>query len=54
MVIHYSDDQMEIKMQQVENDRIMRSWNYLYDNSGKDVKKLMEKGYGNWGQTEND
>ena len=43
--IHYSDNQKEIRMEQVENDRIRKSWNYMYNNSGKDVKRLMEKAY---------
>lgn len=34
-----------IKMQMIENDRIRKSWNYMYNNNGKEVKKLMEKAY---------
>lgn len=45
--IHYSDNQKEIKMEQIENDRIRKSWNYMYNNSGKDVKRQMEKAYTN-------
>ncbi len=51
--IHYSDNQKEIKMEQVENDRIRKSWNYLYNNNGKEVKRLMEKAYTNAGQAAN-
>ncbi|PLK45794.1 hypothetical protein [Emticicia sp. TH156] len=50
--IHYSDNQKEIKMQMIENDRIKKSWDYLYNNNGKEVKKLMEKAYINSEQAE--
>ena len=43
--IHYSDNQKEIKLEQIENDRIRKSWNYMYNNNGKEVKRLMEKAY---------
>ncbi|MXV50115.1 hypothetical protein GS399_03965 [Pedobacter sp. HMF7647] len=43
--IHYSDNQKEIKLEQIENDRIRKSWNYIYNNNGKEVKRLMEKAY---------
>lgn len=43
--IHYSDNQKEIKLEQVENDRIRKSWNYMYNNNSKEVKRLMEKAY---------
>ena len=52
--IHYSDTQKEIKLVQVENDRIRKAWNYMYNNNGKDVKKLMEKAYVHSGQAESD
>ncbi|WP_256503995.1 hypothetical protein [Emticicia sp. 21SJ11W-3] len=32
-------------MRQIENDRLRKSWNYLYNNNGIGVKKLMEKAY---------
>lgn len=50
--IHYSDNQKEIKMQQIENDRIRKSWNYMYNNNGKEVKRLMERAYINSEKTE--
>lgn len=43
--IHYSDNQKEIKMEHVKNDRIRKAWNHLYNNGSKDVKRLMEKAY---------
>jgi len=45
--IHYSDNQKEIKLEQIENDRIRKSWNYMYNNNSKEVKRLMEKAYVN-------
>jgi hypothetical protein len=52
--IHYTDNQKEIMLEQIENDRIRRSWNYMYNNNGKEVKRLMEKAYLNSGETENE
>jgi len=43
--IHYSNNQKEIEMEQIENDRIRKSWNYMYNRNGKGVKRLMEKAY---------
>lgn len=45
--IHYSDNQKEIKLEQIENDRIRKSWNYIYKNADKQTKLLMEKAYVN-------
>jgi len=45
--IHYSDNQKEIRLEQIENDRIRKSWNYMYNNNDKEVKRLMEKAYVN-------
>lgn len=52
--IHYSDNQKEIKLEQIKNDRIRKSWNYMYNNNGKEVKRLMEKAYINSEETENE
>ncbi len=52
--IHYSDNQKEIKLEQIENDRIRKSWNYMYNNNSKEVKRLMEKAYINSKETENE
>ncbi len=50
--IHYSNNQKEIKIEQIENDRIRKSWNYMYNNNDKDVKQLMDKAYINSEQAE--
>lgn len=49
--IHHSDNQKEIKIEQIENDRIRRSWNFLYNNSDKEVKRQIKKAYTNSEQT---
>ena len=36
-------------MEQVENDRIRKSWKYLYEHSDNNVKEEMEKAYDNSG-----
>jgi hypothetical protein len=43
--IHYSDNRKEIEIQQIQNDRIRKAWEYLHANNGKETKKLMEKAY---------
>ncbi|HTN20449.1 MAG TPA: hypothetical protein VL125_08245 [Pelobium sp.] len=45
--VNYSNNQKEIEMEQVENDRIRRSWKYLYEHSDTGVKRKMEKAYNN-------
>ena len=43
--IHWSDNQKEIKQQQLETDRIKKAWNYLYFQRGKGIKRLMDSAY---------
>ena len=43
--IHYSDNSKEIEIQQIQNDRIRRAWEYMYINNDKETKKLMKKAY---------
>lgn len=43
--IQWSNNQKEVKLQQLENDRIKKSWNYLYYQQGKRVKRLMDSAY---------
>jgi hypothetical protein len=43
--VHYSDNQKEIKLQQLETDRIKKAWNYLYFQEGKTIKGLMDSAY---------
>ncbi|MNS67554.1 hypothetical protein D3C72_1008090 [compost metagenome] len=45
--IHNSDNSKEIQMQQIQNDRIKKAWEYMYINSNKETKKLMKKAYAN-------
>lgn len=45
--IHYSDNSKEIEMQQIQNDRIRKAWEYMYTNNDKKTKKLMKKAYVN-------
>ncbi|MNE91835.1 hypothetical protein D3C80_1894970 [compost metagenome] len=45
--IHYSDNSKEIEIRQIQNDRIVKAWEYMYSNNGKETKKLMEKAYVN-------
>lgn len=45
--IHYNDNNKEIEMQQIQNDRIRKAWEYMYDNNNKETKKLMKKAYVN-------
>ncbi|TRW23801.1 hypothetical protein FMM05_11585 [Flavobacterium zepuense] len=51
--IHHSDNQKQVIIKQLENDRLRKSWNYLYNHSGKETKKLMEKAYVKSGQKDN-
>ncbi|WP_428228622.1 hypothetical protein [Flavobacterium sp.] len=43
--IHYSDNSKEIEMQQIQNDRIRKAWEYMYTTNNKETKKLMKKAY---------
>ena len=43
--IHYSDNSKEIEMRQIQNDRIRKAWEYMYANSDKETKKIMQKAY---------
>ena len=43
--IHWSDNQKEIKQQQLQTDRIKKAWNYLYFLEGKTSKRLMDSAY---------
>lgn len=50
--IRYSDNQKEIRLVQVENDRIRKAWDYMYNHNGKEVRKAMERAYVHSGQVE--
>lgn len=43
--IHFNDNRKEIEIQQIQNDRIKKAWEYMYSNSSKETKKLMERSY---------
>ena len=43
--IHWSDNQKEIKLQQLQTDRIKKAWNYLYFQDVKGIKRLMDSAY---------
>ncbi|GAA0882177.1 hypothetical protein GCM10009120_07740 [Sphingobacterium siyangense subsp. cladoniae] len=43
--VHHSDNLKAVQVEQLENDRILKSWNYLYNNSGRETKRKMEKAY---------
>lgn len=36
---------MKFRIEQLENDRIKKSWHYLYFQKGKDIRSLMDKAY---------
>jgi hypothetical protein len=43
--VHWSDNQKEVQQIQLENDRILKAWGYLYDMEGKAGKRLMDSAY---------
>lgn len=43
--INWSDNQRQIKLQNLETDRIKKAWNYLYFQRGKNIKNLMDSAY---------
>jgi hypothetical protein len=45
--IHYSDNRKEIEMLQIQNQRIRKAWEYMYENNDKETKRLMKKAYAN-------
>lgn len=45
--INYSNIQKDIEIEQLENDKIKRSWKYLYEHGDKSIQKEMEKAYKN-------
>jgi hypothetical protein len=49
--VNYSNNQKEIKVEQLKNDRIRKSWKNLYFHGDKDIQKQMEKAYGNSRET---
>lgn len=43
--IHWSDNQKEVELKQLENNRIKKAWNYLYDHQGKTGRRMMDSAY---------
>jgi len=43
--VHWSDNQKEIKREELENNRINRAWYYLYEQEGEAGKRLMDSAY---------
>jgi len=43
--IHWSDNQKEVQRQELENDRIKRAWNFLYERGGDAGKRFMDSIY---------
>ena len=43
--VHWSDNQKEIKREQLENDHIKKAWYYFYEQEGKSGKRLMDSAY---------
>jgi hypothetical protein len=43
--LHWSDNQKEIDLKSLENDRIKSSWYYLYSKGSKGFKKIMDSAY---------
>jgi hypothetical protein len=43
--LHWSDNQKEIAIRNLEKEQIKKAWNYLYLQEGKAVKRLMDSAY---------
>ena len=43
--VHWSDNQKEIKEQQLQTDRIKKAWDYFYFQEGKVVRRSMDSAY---------
>ncbi len=43
--IHWSDNNKQVKMQQLQTERYTNAWNYLYKQSNKKTRKLMDSSW---------
>jgi hypothetical protein len=43
--VHWSDNQKEVKREELENDRTIKAWNYLYQQEEKAGRRLMDSAY---------
>lgn len=47
--VNFNETENQLEMEQFKNDRIRKSWKYLYEHTDKSVQKEMEKAYENSG-----
>ncbi len=43
--VHLSDNQKDIRYEQLQTDRVKKAWNYFYSQNGKGIKRLMDSAY---------
>jgi hypothetical protein len=43
--VHWSDNNNNVRMEQMQNDRFTNAWNYLYKQSGKGTRRLMDSAW---------
>lgn len=43
--VHWSDNQKEVKREELENDRIKKAWYYLYERENGNGKRFMDSAY---------
>ena len=43
--VHWSDNNKEVRMEQLKNDRFTNAWNYLYKQSNKGTRRLMDSAW---------
>jgi len=43
--VHWSDNQKEVRREELENDRIKKAWYYLYSEQGKAGRRLMDSAF---------
>jgi hypothetical protein len=43
--VHWSDNNREVSLEQLQKDRFTNAWNYLYKQSGKGTRRLMDSAW---------
>ncbi|OQP65843.1 hypothetical protein A3860_14715 [Niastella vici] len=43
--VHWSDNNKQVRMEQLQDDRYTNAWNYLYKGSRKEVRRLMDSAW---------
>lgn len=43
--VHWSNNNKEVRMEQLQNDRFTNAWNYLYKQSNKGTRRLMDSAW---------